>query len=196
MGTDLTLYKVVLYGEDTVKSKFNIFPSDYRPYITYVEMLDLLPLWERIGEGDRWFPMTKDVEECDNCPVMDSIIDCGKCPLGLKLDYWMMAQRGSERVEVRISHEVVEQFMFDAPFWAVKVKRLFYRGIGYYKNTFLEGKSPFVFEYPRIYHTPGEMDIFRNNLVRSDHRERIEFLQKEFKKALEINPNVFVWGSY
>jgi hypothetical protein len=195
MGSDLTLYKVVLYGNHTVSSEKNIFPSSYNPYIEYEEMLDLSSLWERIGEG-MCFPITIDAEECNDCPVTTSIIDCGKCPLGLKLDYMMRAERGNEYIDVHISHAVVEQFMSKEPFWTVKVKRLFYRGVGYYKNTFLEGKSPFVLEYPRIYHTPKELDVFKNNLVRDDHKERIESVQKEFKKALEKDPNVFVWGSY
>lgn len=212
MGTDLTLYKVVLYGEDTVKSEFNIFPSDYRPYIVQVEMMDMLMLWERVGEGDDWFPMPIDVEECENCPVTESIIDCGKCPLGLKLDYSMMAKRGNKRIKVTISHEVVEQCLFNVPFWAVKVKEICHCGVGYCGSNFLVGTSPFGgssccnddhceissagFEYPRIYHTPGELDVFRNNLINDFHREHVAHLQKEFKKALEINPNVFVWGSY
>lgn len=197
MGSDLTLYEVVSQGEKAIQSEENVFLSDHRPYIVQVEMIDMLPLWGRIGEG-MFLLNVIDKKECnDVCPLKGPIINCNKCPLGFKLDYWMMAQRGDDRVRVFISNEVVDQFTFEQPFWEVKVKELFYCGIGYGGCTFLEDKSPFDdFEYPRLYHTPEELDIFKNNLVNDYHMERVERLQKEFKKALKKDLNVFVWGSY
>ena len=158
MGADFYLYQAVDYGKDTIRSETNIFPNDYKPYITTIRMTDMASLWERIGEGDRWFPNVIDSEECDRCDEINpdfkhrGWFSCDECSAGIKLDYFMFADRGDEKVKVFISHEVVEQFGFDMPVWTIKVRELFYTGLGYGGLTFVADKHPFNedFEYPKI----------------------------------------------
>ena len=199
MGVDFYIYRCVKYGKEEITSHNNIFPSDYRPYISYIKMLDLASLYERIGEGNDWYPNVLDHEYCERCDEINpqfkhvSFFSCEDCNAELKLDYFLYADRGKEFIKVFISHEVVEQFTFDEPYWTVKAEELSssYCGIGYC-NSFKEGTSPFNNEYPNFYFEPKELEFFLDILTKERHIEGLKKFIEEFKMYKKKYKNVFV----